>query len=802
VKFCTLLLTTSACVSALIAATPVRAQEAQLSEVIVTARKRQESILNVPVIETAIGQQKLERLQTSDLRDVAKLVPGLSLAASTGALGTQVSLRGVGTSAINAGIDASVALNVDGLQITQSLAYASAMFDVGQVEVLKGPQALFYGKNSPGGVISLRTADPTDKFELIARYGHEFEANEDRTELIISGPVTDTLKLRLASMYDVSQGFYRNNAFTLPGTGGADPHNARTPYDRNWVIRGTALWSPTSTFDARLKVNLADDHQTGNDAFQVVSCPDGVGGVPPVNIPLLGGAEDCHKNRTLAYVDLNPASFVGLKNNGVVFHSTKQQYGSLEMNYRPMQGLALTSTTGIYDMRFESTSNASSSTYAGPAFASVLDPLSRRDFSEEVRANSDWSTPLNFTAGAYYQNGKLLNRVNLPGNLAERVPVSIGHYEEFVQIDSISAFGQLRWAVTSQLEIAGGARWTDEKRKLTAKNLISGTPVLFPTARPKIKSDNVSPELTITYRPTDDITAFGSLKKGYKSGSFNLTALTTPNPDLSFGDEKVEGGEVGMKTRLLNRRLATNIAFYDYRYTGLQVGAVQPITAGGVPVNVTLNAGAALVYGVDFDFSYLPSMIENLTLNGAVNWNHARFKTLDNVPCWGGQTFAAGCTTVFNPVTQRFTGQNLAGQPLIRAPDWQATFGFDYNIPIGNEMNLLISNSNQYSSDYLAYLGLRPDFTQKGYWKSDLSVTMQGPRDRWEVALIGKNIFDRLTSHNCTAANIQNSIFGGQVTGALPTAAVQRGPAGVDELACFMDRGAEVWLRLTVKPFN
>lgn len=791
-----LLLTTSACVSALIAATPVRAQENQLGEIIVTARKRQESILNVPVVETAISQQQLERLQTQDLKDVAKFVPGLALAASTGALGTQVSLRGVGTSAINAGIDASVALNVDGLQITQSLAYASAMFDVGQVEVLKGPQALFYGKNSPGGVISLRTADPTDRFEVIARYGHEFEAQEDRSELIISGPVTGTLKLRLAGLYDVVQGFYKNVAFAAPGTGAVDPHNFRTPYDKNWVIRGTALWSPTSNFDARLKINFADDHQTGNDAFQLVNCPDGVGAVSPFP-PLLGGAENCQRDRKLAYVDLNPANFVGVKNNGVVFHSTKQQYGSLELNYRPVHGLTLTSTTGIYDMVFESTSNASSSTFAGPPFASVLEPLSRRDFTEELRANSDWASPINFTAGAYYQNGKLLNRVNLPGNSAERVPVSIGHYEEFVQIDSVSVFGQLRWTVTPQLEVAAGARWQDETRKLTAKNLISGTPVLFPTARPKIESDNVSPELTITYRPTDDITAFGSLKKAYKSGSFNLTALTTPNPDLSFGDEKVEGGEVGLKTRWLDRRLAANVAFYDYRYTGLQVGAVQPIAAGGVPVNVTLNAGAALVYGVDFDVSYLPPMIDNLTLNGSVEWNHARFKTLDNVPCWGGQTIAQGCTEVLNPVTGRFTAQNMAGQPLIRAPDWQATFGFDYTVPIGHDMHLVISNSNQYSSDYLAYLGLRDDFTQKGYWKSDWSLTMQGPRDRWEFALIGKNIFDRLTSHNCTAANIQTSIFGGQVTGG-----TTRGPAGIDELACFMDRGAEVWLRLTVKPFS
>ncbi|CAN7580355.1 TonB-dependent receptor [Phenylobacterium sp. LjRoot225] len=789
-----LLLAATACVSAIpVAAT---AQDTQLGEIIVTARKRQESILNVPVIETAIGQVQLERRQTQDLKDIAKFVPGLSLAQGTGALGTQVSLRGVGTSAINAGIDASVSLNVDGMQITQSLAYASAMFDLGQAEVLKGPQALFYGKNSPGGVIALRTADPTDRFEVIARYGRELVAQEDRSELIISGPVTDTLRLRFAGMYDEAQGYFKNVAVAAPGAGALDPHNRRTPAERNYVLRGTAIWQPSGAFDARLKVNMADNRHTGNDAFQLVSCPDGVGAVG-TNPPLLGGAENCRRDRNLSYVDLNPANFTGVKNNGVVFHSTHQEYGSLELNYRPIPGLTLTSSTGYYDMVFKSTSNASSSTFAGPAFASVLEPLSRRDLTQEFRANSDFTGPLNVSAGAYYQNGKLLNRVNLPGNSAYRIPVSIGHYEQFVQIESKSAFGQLRWQVSPKLEIAGGARWTGERRELTAKNLISGAAVLFPTRVPKIKSDNVSPELTVTYKPTDDITAFGSLKKGYKSGSFNLTALTTPNPDLSFGDEKVEGGEVGLKTRWLERRLAANLAFYDYRYTGLQVGAIQPIAAGGVPVNMTLNAGAAQVYGVDFDVSYLPPQVDGLTLHGAVNWNHARFKTLNNVPCWGGQTVAAGCTEVLNPLTGRFTAQNLAGQPLIRAPDWQADFGFDYEFSIGNEMKMVISNSNQYSSKYLAYLGLRPDFFQKSYIKSDLSVAVHGPDDRWEFALIGKNIGDKLTSHNCTAANIQNSIFGGQLTGGN-----DRGPAGVDETVCFMDRGREVWLRLTVRPFS
>src|SRR5690606_17170414 len=101
--------------------------------------------------------------------------------------GPQVTIRGVGTSSYDPGVDQSVSLNIDGLSLGQGLAFASGMFDVSQVEVLKGPQSLFYGKSTPGGVISLRTADPTDQLELTGRAGYEFEAREVRGEFILSG---------------------------------------------------------------------------------------------------------------------------------------------------------------------------------------------------------------------------------------------------------------------------------------------------------------------------------------------------------------------------------------------------------------------------------------------------------------------------------------------------------------------------------------------------------------------------------------------------------------------------------------
>ena len=776
---------------------------ASAGDIIVTARKRQESIFNVPVVETALPAERLERRVTVDLKDLAKIVPGLQLASANGILGTQVSLRGVGTSAINVGIDASVSLNVDGLQITQGTAYASAIFDLGQVEVLKGPQSLFYGKNSPGGVIALHTNDPTDRTEITARYGHEFEADENRAELIVSGPVSDTLKLRLAGLYDHRGGFFHDNIVLPPNSGARVPNDRSLPHSTNYIVRGTALWTPSPDFTAKLKVNIAGQRTTG-EYSQYKSCPDGTGRAPS-GIVFLGGTEDCKLNRNTNVQFFNPAAFTGgLPDEGRQHLFSRLYYGTLELTYRPVPDISVTSVTGYFKIVSHSLGSGTASTYAGPGFVSIGTPLARRDVTQELRVNSDLSGPLNFTAGAYYQNGRLNNRVILPSNQflnldpvptgpIIRLPAFLGNYQQIVDIDSISGFAQLRYKIVPELELAAGARFTHERRDLTAFNYASGSAVLFPTAVPRITSNNWSPEFTVTYRPTSDVTVFGSYKKAFKSGSFTLTALTTPNPDFSFGDERVSGFEAGVKSRFFDRSLATSIAFYDYKYKGLQVGAVTPAT-NGVPVNATLNAGAAKVYGIDFDATYQPPAIAGLALRGAVAWNHARFQQLDNVPCYGGQTIAAGCTENLNPRTGLYTGQNLAGQPLVRAPDWQATFGFDYSLPVKGDMRLIFSNENQYTSRNLVNLGLRSDFYQPSYFKSDLTATLQGPDDRWEVALVGKNIGNKLTTGNCATVNGENGgVLGGQVTGG-----TGRGPAGVDELTCYVDSGREVWLRLTV----
>lgn len=781
-------------------------------DIIVTARKREESILKVPVVVSVVSGEKLETLHVTDVTDLPRLVPSLFLGANLLSIGPQVTLRGIGTSSSDPGVDQSVSLNIDGMSLGHGLAYASGMFDVGQVEVLKGPQALFYGKSSPGGVISIRTADPTDDFEVIARAGYEFEARAKRGELIVSGPLSDTLGARFATTYSKADGYFKNAAVPIVETG-AQAGYKRESRPREFIARGTLRWEPTDRFSARLKFTHAYNKATHPEAPQLKYCPEpgqafGVGPLAPVNpIPLIH--YPCKLDRTVynVYPDANSYSNGPLPNDGKPTLKSDQNYGTLELNYEIIPQIDLTSTTGYYHLK---SSSLFGRTAAAAPFFAVTNNFSRREMTQELRLNSDFASPFNFTLGGFFQDGRMYDRVGFHRNLIYGfIPPTILNDDRAttVHIKTYSLFGQLRYKLTEQLEIAGGVRWTDETRRETVfdfQNNVDLTPTL---PVPKINANNFSPEATITYTPTDDMTLFASYKKGYKSGSFKIAVPAVAGEDNSFGDEQVQGYEVGLKSRLLDRSLLLNFAFYDYYFKGLQVGGITPSNEG-VPVIRTVNAGKARSYGVDLDFAYYPPGIEGLTLNAAIAWNRARYTELNNIGCYTNQTIAMGCVNFPNPLSldaetglPRFTAQELSGTQMVRAPEWSGNFGFTYEMPIGSGLRLQFSNNNQFSSKYPTFpaVGVPNDSdNQKGFIKVDANVTLKGAEDRWEIALIGRNIGEKITASTCYTNNGAGQNFlGGNNAGGVTASA-----AGLPETGCYTDAGRQIWIRLTWRPFN
>ncbi len=779
--------------SLLLEAVPV---SAQLEEVIVTARKREESIMKVPVVTTTLGADQLDHYALDDLTRIADQVPGLVLGSSALSFGDQVSLRGVGTSVLQAAIDQSVSLNVDGLQLTQGLAYQSAMFDMAQVAVMKGPQSLFFGKASPGGVIAVRTADPTDEFELSLRGGYEFEAEEQLVELVISGPLGDTVGARLAGIFSDADGFFRNNATAYPGTGAVDPKYDTIGKNETTMLRGTLLWDPTKRLSSRLKANYSDSAVDGwGGEPQLTSCPDGIRPSFLFGVPFIGGADDCKLDDTQAKVDLDPAAFPVIRNNGVPFMDAEQVYGTLELSYELNESLTLNSVSGYYDIDQSVMINGTGTTYAGPLFASQ-NTFQREDFTQELRLTSDFpSSPVNFMVGAFYQDASMTFTVDVPGNGAYGLPPRLALADHEVEIDALSFFGQVLWDITPNLELGIGARWTDEDRDYTQTDFTTGTPVVTPMARPSIGGSDWSPELSLTYTPTDDLTVFGALKQGHKSGSFDSSGVFAPGQDNSFEDEEVQGGEAGVKARLLDGRLMTNVAAYYYEYDDMQVGA-NSFDEEGILVVRTLNAASSEIYGVDFDMAYNPAGLDGLVLRAALNWNQAEYDEFENALCWGGQRIQDGCDQLFNENTGFYTAQDISGGDLLRAPEWTGNVGIDYVMPLANGMSLAMGVTTTYSSDYYTSITLRDDMQQDSYFKHSATIALEGRDAGWTAELIGNNLGNEIVTGNCIHGNYEE---GGPVVDNV-TGADFRGPSGVDELICLPDRGRAVWLRLTLRP--
>ena len=837
------------------ASTPAPAED----EILVTARKREESILKVPVTETVLPSVVIQRANITGLFGIANKTVGLKLGTAAVESGALVSIRGFGTNATDPGVDQSVSLNLDGLQLTEGMSYTVGTFDMQQVEVLKGPQALFFGKASPAGVISIRTNDPGDHFELIGRAAYEKNAHESRNELILSGPISDTLGVRIASLYDHFGGFFFNRA-TPDLASGALPLSHRLGRDNGFFIRGTALYKPSSAFTARLKLTYTDDKQRDGTIQQFSSCPEGTVNLVSFAPSAFAAGEDCKVDRNGALVGTSPAAFPGQDANdegittlhgGRPASRIKQKFGSLELTYTPVSTISITSVTGYYKLGVDVDYNCYNSGGAAPACMAEA-RLTRRDFTQELRANSDFNGPLNFSFGGFYQNGRIHDAKTLPGNINFFLPPLILEGDLTVHIKAYSLFGQVRYQVVPNVELAAGVRWTDERRSLDSVTYdLPFTP--FHTAagfgtpeyltNPKLGSKNLSPEFTITYTPTDELTLFGSWKRAFKSGSYNLVTPTNPQgpvslvdgryvgvgADRSYGDEKIQGVELGLKSRLFDRQLSFNVTGYYYKASDLQVGTSQP-AANGLPVLNTLNAASAKIYGVEADLNYRPETVSGLEIFGALNWNHARFTSFPNAPCLGGDTYAEGCNRSPGAVNDaaingafsapnnlppgvtladlpavlqggtpfRYTAEDLAGYPLVRAPDWTATAGFHYQLPVGRDMRLGFGSDVQYSSKYLTLLGLaklRPYFYQRAFAKINATVSLDGPDDAWELAFIGNNLTNKLVLNTTSGVSPQG---GGFFVPAI-TGGPARNVAGLDESIGFVDRGRELWVRLTVK---
>jgi len=373
--------------------------------------------------------------------------------------------------------------------------------------------------------------------------------------------------------------------------------------------------------------------------------------------------------------------------------------------------------------------------------------------SNETRLQTSFAGRLNAMVGVYLQTSK---RTHFQaGSIANLQDSSLPFDLQFLSYskpsetegDTISGFGQVTWQALDNVEIAAGVRYSKEKKDsfLVQDHVMPVLQPLFPEGQMILGDqtfDDWSPEVTVSWRATEDVTLYGAYKTAYKSGGFSnsaLVAAASTADKIMFDPETVEGFEVGLRSTLFNNQLRLNATAYRYEYEDLQVDFLNAATYE----YITTNAGSSLVKGVELEALYAPLGLPNLTVNGTLNYNESRY-TEFIAPCYSGQSIAAGCNTLFFGAP----GQSLKGFPTAMAPEWTASLGANYEWNMGQNFTLGTNVFARYSDGYLAGSYGAPLSAQTSYISLDAGFQLRTVDNQWELALIGRNLTDEFIVGN------------------------------------------------------
>ena len=743
-----------------------------IEEVVVTARKREERLVDTPVAVAALMEEEVERYYTRDLEQLTTRIPGVQIGhAAGGGAGGSMFIRGVGNLAVDYGADQPVSLVMDGMSFSRGHILDTGFFDVQSVQVLKGPQALYYGKNSPAGVIAVTSVTPAVGAETDAfvRAAYEFETEDPVMEAGISFPVGDRLAFRIAGRYqDMQGGYLKNSARPIDPnvteiTG--DPTRGASydefPQQEQSVVRLTGVWEPREDFQAKLKLFKSRSKQ--NDAGRTVlyACADGPGanpfylGFPDPTQVCPDSEPKLRRNGALppaSVADAHPFIDADSRFNNTFTNET----ATLELTW-DFENFTLTSLTGWWDYHHREYTNYDYTSY------SVV--ISRQgesgdSWSEELRLQSNFDGPFNFMVGGYYEDMQrdLDAPVQiLPNILFAAIPdfipngdptspyfgANINYHQHWDNnIESFSVFGSIDYEFNERWSVSAGARYTEEERDSFGGNLYERGLGFSPGGvfySPEGESDNVSPEVTLSWKPADDMLVYAAYKTGFQS--FGISNPGTV-PDLStqpqsvvddyfiFDETEVDGFEVGFKGYFLDSRLTGDITVYRYEYEDLQVAVFDSTTT----TFSTQNAAVAVAQGIEGQFTYQAT--PQLQLRLAAQFSHLEFDEWDDAACHTAQfvgTAPPGCyVRPDGAEVQDLSGERYGGPPL------QVNGGLTFNTTIGEGWGLDLT------ADVIHHNGgfktrRQPNTDIDARTVTNLSARLYQPDGGWEAALICSN---------------------------------------------------------------
>jgi iron complex outermembrane receptor protein len=734
-----------------------------LEEIVVTARKRSENLQEVPMSVEVINGQVLSEYSIKSLSELAQSVPGIQLN-STGASG-QFFIRGIGSGS-NLTFDQSVGTFIDDIYHGRARVADEGFLDLDRVEVLKGPQSIFFGSNAVAGALNIVTAKPTPEFggSVRALYG---QYGQYAGEGMLNIPMGSDFSARIAVISDGIKGWAK------------DPYAGEDkPVQNNKAGRITLAYRPSDDFDATLKVEGGVNHENNG----------GVVGGCPVSSPFVSppGANNFCTAAIKAGYQLGIDNYRDTTNSGQGMDLSSFE-DVLTVHYKVGDN-TLTSVSGFYNYHFQENVDADGT----PLQLLTLQVLEKyHQVSQELRIASPQGQTIEYLGGVYFQNDHLVGNANnlddfyvaTPANIAANPAlkpyvttqgIAIGASQPYEQAEhSYAAFASLGWNVTDQLKLGAGVRGNWVYKSASSDpfngytNSVYGGLIPLPTAALQTTAaklvgtpkpawsaqdsyNSVMPSAEIDYKITQTLMTYATYSRGFLAGVPTDVGYVPPATGIATPPilpEHVNAYEVGLKSSLFNDHLRLNMDVFRSNYTDLQV-ANFVIGANGANVSQITNAASSRTQGVEFSEDWL---VSGFRLKTAVTYLNARYLDYPNVTLTAAQTYcrttnpkAPDCATLFpNGVP---ASQNLAGQPTSYAPNVSGSVLTSYTAVLPRGYRFITEASVNATTTYFYGNGGTDDPQQKqpGYARLDGRLSLESPESHWALDVILKNLTDKI----------------------------------------------------------
>lgn len=722
------------------------AAQSDTGEIVVTAQRREERQLDVPISIATLGPQQLLSANVQSLGDISRVTPSVRFD-SEGAF-VQPSIRGIGTSNATSGGGSNVGIYIDGFYSPNPLVADFQLTKVNSIQVLKGPQGTLFGHNTTGGAILVTTAEPSEKAEadFKASYG---SFNAQRYQGYATFGLTKDVAVDVEGILSKGNGFVTNIVNN-------DDHVGAY---KNWTVR------------AGLKVNLSDNLSV-LARYQHTHMDDPTG-------QMLNSNTDTSVDvttgkpwgvQTFAVPGLYTTNPDQIASDHKRFIRTNSDIAQLTIK----ADLGFANLASYTQYRKENTDQSEDLDSTALPALQIGIPVKDETWTQELLLTSKPGPRLQWTAGFFFFNNKDIWGVRLdpgttlPGIGAVTTPLA-GFGGSGTTTRSYAAFVDATYQLADKLFLTAGVRYAHDEVVDAYWNTTFGAPsytlfngTVVPTpggvaAVPSISSNHATPRVVIRYKPTDESSIYASYTRGYKAPIIDVGGSCQDGPPVGnyqcnpIKPENIDAYEIGYK--FSNHKLSFEASAFYYNYRNLQVSLFL-----GVAQAYIINAAKSEVYGLDGEFHY--HVNDKFQLNVGAAWTHGRYKqfggeqTLTDFAT--GKTYTVGapiyasCTPGMFPAGSPYdcAGANyvnldttLHGVHMQHMPDFTANAGASYTFDLANAGDLALSGNLYYTSSF--YFGPSgTQFYQPGYATLGLRAQWTDRTKRYTLAVFGDNVTD------------------------------------------------------------